>query len=444
MVESWPPVASGYAARSSALVAAQHARADLVPAVLVSSRQHVYTDGAAHRAGREPRATPAPPRDPDGPDGPDAPDDPDGPDAPDDPDGPDGSDAAAVPVRVVLPSTRERRRRRLRRWGVDPHRLRRAVVAAGRAHDADVVHVHWGSTIGSAAARAADDLGVPLVAEVRFDLASAVLVNGLGRDPAVLGTVLRRWFERHLPRADAIVLAGHALAPLVAGVAPDHAQEVVVVAPNGVDPTTYRPGAPPTGLRQRLGLPPDGLVVGSVTNLLGYEGLDRLVDALAALGRDDVTGLVVGDGPARRALRDRADAAGVRLVLPGRVDAGTAAAAWRLLDVVVVPRPDVAVTRWASPLKVTEAMACGRAVLATAVGGSATLLADGRGALVPPDDHGALVAALASLLVSPRRRASLGAAAREHAVARLRWADAAAVHVDAYRAATARRVRSSR
>jgi starch synthase len=69
-----------------------------------------------------------------------------------------------------------------------------------------------------------------------------------------------------------------------------------------------------------------------------------------------------------------------------------------------------------------EAMACGTAVVASAVGGIPEVVSDGEtGLLVRPDDPGALAGALSALIADPARASALGRAGRERAVAEFGW-----------------------
>jgi glycosyltransferase involved in cell wall biosynthesis len=137
--------------------------------------------------------------------------------------------------------------------------------------------------------------------------------------------------------------------------------------------------------------------------------------------------VVVGGPPAEtldadpevRRLRAVAEAAGVadRLVFTGSVARDDVPAWVRSADVVLaVP--------WYEPFGITplEAMACGRPVVATAVGGLVDTVVDGvTGDLVPPRDPAALGRALAALLADEERRAAYGAAGVKRARARYRW-----------------------
>jgi glycosyltransferase involved in cell wall biosynthesis len=143
-----------------------------------------------------------------------------------------------------------------------------------------------------------------------------------------------------------------------------------------------------------------------VANLRTVKGHRHLVDALGLL-RDrghPCTLLLVGDGPEEAALRERAAGLDVRFL-------GTRWDVDRLLA-----RADVAVSSSLSEgmsNAVMEAMAIGKPVVATAVGGTPELLADGRGVLVPPADPVALADGVAALLADPDHAARLGAESRE-------------------------------
>ena len=401
VVESWPPVVSGYTSRSEAVVRAQVAGGEVRPAVLVTSRQHLYTS--------------APPTVPDGLEG---------------------------RVGVVPVSPRERAVRRARRWSVDGPALRDAVVDAASAHGADVVHAHFSSTIGSAAAAGARRAGLPLVAEVRFDLAGAMAAQSLGALPAGavdrVEPLLRLWFERHLAGADAVVSASTSLAELLVTTVPA-VRDRLTVAGNGVDTERFSPGPAPADLRARLRLE-GAVVVGSTARMLRYEGLDLLVEAVARIApaHPRLRLLLVGGGPEEQRLRALTARTGAPVIFTGQVPPESVADHLRLVDVFAVPRRAVSVTRYAAPLKLLEALAGGRAVLASPVGDVPDLLAGGRGELSPAGDVDALALALAGLVTDAPRRAALGAAARAWALKAGTWRATAATTAGVYAGLAAR------
>ena len=127
-----------------------------------------------------------------------------------------------------------------------------------------------------------------------------------------------------------------------------------------------------------------------------------------------------------------------RLHLAGRVDHEDLPAVLRSADVVVA-------TPWYEPFGIVplEAMACGRPVVGSAVGGLLDTVDEGvTGALVPARDPAALAAALRPLLDDPALRARWGRAARARALDRFGWEQVAAATEAAYTEVLTRRGRA--
>jgi glycosyltransferase involved in cell wall biosynthesis len=390
-MESWRPRLAGYTTRGWALLEAQAAAGIAQPSVLVTSRQQTYGAGGVE--------------------------------APN----------AVIQVRQAPTSRRERLLRRVRPFYVDAAALQREVERAAQDFGAEIVHVHWSSGIGWAAARAAARLGLPFVAEVRFDLAGAVMTETVRRPVAMAERALRWRFERHLQRADAVVAASHSLGALLVRERPALRDRLFVV-PNGVDAPRFAPSAPEVraATRERLGL--DGkLVVGSTSNMLRYEGLDLLLDAVGRL-RDRLPGLhvlLVGDGTQRAELEAQARREGLPVTFTGRVPFDEVPALLGAMDLFAIPRRPATITRYAAPIKAVEAMAAGLPIVGAAVGDVPDLLASGRGRVVPPAAPDRLDAALLAL-ADADRRAEMGRAARRWAEVHGTWASAVAPYRDAY------------
>lgn len=138
----------------------------------------------------------------------------------------------------------------------------------------------------------------------------------------------------------------------------------------------------------------------------GYKGLDVLLAAYEGLSDLAPLVAIIADyGGAPEQLPD-----GVTLVR--NIPHDQVMAAWAHCAVGVVP----SVVVEAFPLVAIEALASGKPVVASAVGGLRDVVADGEsGLLVPPGDASALREALRTLLIDPARRARMGAAARERA-----------------------------
>ena len=193
--------------------------------------------------------------------------------------------------------------------------------------------------------------------------------------------------------------------------------------------------------RRRLGLPPDALVVGTVSRLVPQKAVGDLVEAAARLAPafDGSSGppvlVVVGDGPLRADLERRVQrgGGGARVMLLGaRADVPHLLPAF---DVFALS------SHWeGEPIALLEAMAAGLPCVATATEGAREVLGGDPsvGRLVPVGDAARLSAALAGLLRDAGAREALGRAARAHV--RGRTPEAQAVRVaEVYRHLLARR-----
>jgi glycosyltransferase involved in cell wall biosynthesis len=225
----------------------------------------------------------------------------------------------------------------------------------------------------------------------------------------------RRWAAAAAMRAfDAWVANSAAAANDLIGV--DHVEAGRVhVIPNGVvaGPTGEAEAAARAVARAGLQVEDGELLLGCVANLLPGKGLLRLVDVVGRLrGRHPSLRLVlVGEGPLRPDLERSIAAHELR----GVVRLHGAVPDARML----YPAFDIAVQASESeglPNAVLEAAAAGRPIVATAVGGTAEVIEDGRsGVLVAAGNERALEVAIDELLADPARRDRLGAEARARA-----------------------------
>ena len=155
-------------------------------------------------------------------------------------------------------------------------------------------------------------------------------------------------------------------------------------------------------------------MIGYLGSFYDYEGLDDLVAAMPALvlRRPALHLLMVGGGPMEATLRAAAAASPARdrIHFTGRVPQREVDRYYALVDVLVYPRKAMRLTELVTPLKPLEAMAQGKLVAASDVGGHRELIADGEtGTLFEADSPEALADAVAGLFAAradwPERRA---------------------------------------
>ncbi len=289
----------------------------------------------------------------------------------------------------------------------------------------DIVHAHSPALCGQAAARVAKARGIPFVYEIRAFWEDAAVGNGTGREGSVKYRLTRALEDSVVGAADVVVTICQGLRDdlITRGVAPER----INIAPNGVDLTLFGTPTPrEPQLAAELGLG-DGPVIGFIGSFYDYEGLDDLIAAMPALiaRQPDARLLLVGGGPCEAALKDQALASpaadAIRFV--GRVPHDQVERYYALTDVLAYPRKASRLTDLVTPLKPLEAMAQGKLVVASSVGGHRELMTDGlTGTLFAPDDPEACAAALVDLLADRSIWDERRGLARAHVAANHDWA----------------------
>ena len=279
--------------------------------------------------------------------------------------------------------------------------LARRVEEVARDFQPDVIHAHSPVLDGLAALRVGNELGVPVLYEIRAFWEDAAVGNGTGTEGSPKYRAIK-WLEtRAVRRADAVAVICEGLkGDLVArGIDPGK----IMVSPNGVDLSLFGDPAPrDAALAAELGLGAGDDVIGFIGSFYDYEGLDDLIAAMPALvaRRPNAKLLLVGGGPMAAALRGQAAASPVAdaIRFVGRVPHTEVERYYSLVDVLAYPRKRMRLTDLVTPLKPLEAMAQGRLVAASDVGGHRELIRDGdTGTLFTPDSPSALADALAAL-----------------------------------------------
>jgi teichuronic acid biosynthesis glycosyltransferase TuaC len=247
----------------------------------------------------------------------------------------------------------------------------------------DVVLGAWAYPDGFASIIVAELLGVPAVVKLHGSD-----INVLSQVPAT-----RRRLKWALTRARRIVAVSRPLAERAAelGARPER----IDVVPNGIDREAFYPRDKAEARRQ-LGLAPDApvvLYVGHVTEQKGAFDLVRAFAANSALR--GIKLVLVGDGAGVVACRELARSTGVMAELVGAQPHATIPTWLAACDLLSLPSWNEGM-----PNVVVEALASGRPVVASDVGGISEVLKPGAGELVPPRDPQALSFALERTLAA--------------------------------------------
>src|SRR5699024_8352834 len=223
--------------------------------------------------------------------------------------------------------------------------------------------------------------------------------------------------------ADAVITLGETMRDhLIAGGVP---AESITLIPNSVSEAVVSADVTrtPAEVRNGLGLPEAGVWVGTAASIVGYEGLDDLVDAVILARRQgtDMRLLIAGDGVALPELRERAAALGDKAVFTGRVSQAQAIAYQLALDAIVVPRKDEPVCRLVTPIKPIEAMGLGRPVVISDLPALRELVPENAGLWTPPQKPQFLAEVLSELAWDDSARENCGQNGRAHVLATRRW-----------------------
>jgi glycosyltransferase involved in cell wall biosynthesis len=287
--------------------------------------------------------------------------------------------------------------------------LRREIASRLLARRYDVVHVHWVVPNGVLVRGIVKAHGLPSVISLHGSDVYMAL-----RSPWV-GRLARAAFED----AGRVTACSDELRTRAATLGAPADRFCTV--PYGVDVHLFGPDRPTDGIRKRLGVRADSFLIVAVGRLVEKKGFAFLIEAAAKTGGVELA--IVGDGDLRGRLETQARELGVRVAFPGFLEREETASALAAADVVAVPSVvDSGGNVDGLPNTLLEAMASGRAIVASRVAGIPDVLKDdANGLLVPEKDAAALSAALRRLMREPETRDRLGGAARRDAVETLSW-----------------------
>ncbi len=273
------------------------------------------------------------------------------------------------------------------------------VAGLGRELSFDLLHGFFAAYAGYLAAYTARYLGIRSVVSVRGNDLDRLIFDW-ARAPFILYA---------LEQADVVTAVTQDLRRKVLALV--NRQRVVHV-PNSVDAERFHPSIPNVALRDKLGLD-QGYVLGFVGEARAKKGLALLLKAFAKVAtKADAHLLLIGglrpkDEEVYQLFRRRNPQ--LSLCPVPYVPQSELVDYYNLMDLILMPS-----LRDGLPNVLLEAMACGRTVVASDVGGLSDVIEDGQnGFLVPPRDKQALVDRTLSALADADQRRVLGQAARE-------------------------------
>ena len=298
-----------------------------------------------------------------------------------------------------------------------------------------ILHAHSPVLNAIPALRVGRKLGIPVVYEVRAFWEDAAVDHGTTTEGSLRYALTRRLETSALRRANHVFTICEGLRSDIVG--RGIPKEKVTVIPNAVDIESFEPGGEPdSALKAKLGLT-NATVVGFIGSFYAYEGLDLLLEALPLMlkHRPEVRLLLVGGGPQDTALKAQAQSLGLtdRIVFTGRVPHDQVQRYYDLIDVLAYPRHSMRLTELVTPLKPLEAMAQGRVLVASDVGGHKELIRDGQtGVLFKAGSADALAQAVVNLLTNSNQWPAMRQAGREFVETERNWKNSVANYSAVY------------
>ena len=312
--------------------------------------------------------------------------------------------------------------------------LQKRIEKVAGAERPDVIHAHSPSLNGLSAVKAGRKLGIPVVYEVRAFWEDAAVDHGTFAERSMKYRLSRQLETGLFRKADALFTICQGLkADMIGRGIP---AEKITIIPNCVDAEAFAPLPYDREIAARHGL--EGKrVFGFIGSFYNYEGLGLLLESFGAAREKgmDARLLFVGGGPEDDALRRKAADMGLNgtVIFTGKVPHKEVNRYYSVIDFLAYPRISMRLTELVTPLKPLEAMAMGKVVLGSDVGGIKELVThDHDGYLFRAGDRDALVGLLVALASGRRDMGGIAARAMETVRVKHDWRKAVERYLPVY------------
>lgn len=278
-----------------------------------------------------------------------------------------------------------------------------------------ILHAHTGHFNALAALAVRSRCGLPVVYEVRNLWEDSLTANGVIRSDGEMYRYYRKIETDCMQHVDCVLTLCAAMETELR----ERGVSSIEITPHCIDSSLIQKAAPST---RWVNSP----IVGFFGALNRYEGLDTLLNALALpiCQTRQVHALIVGAGPCHAQLQDLAQSLGIahRVRMLGAQPGLTVLGLYQRVDCVAIPRIASRVAQLVTPIKVLEALASGKPVIASRVAALTEVVVDRQTGLVfQPDCPEELAQAIATLVDHPTLGQQLGAQARAYVTKRHNW-----------------------
>jgi glycosyltransferase involved in cell wall biosynthesis len=298
------------------------------------------------------------------------------------------------------------------------HAFRRRLIRTIENFDPQLIHVNSPWEVGLPANEIASAFGIPVIYEVRGFWEETKVTQGEIEPDSKKYKKLKEKETNVMFYADHIVAISNGIRTEIMkrGIEP----EKISVVPNGIDTGKFSPISPEEQslrLIQKYNLE-NAKVIGYIGSVRNLEGLGGIIRTLPQLIRiiPDLKLLIVGDGPDLPFLKQETATLNLQnyVIFAGKTDHSQIREYYSILDLFILPRIPGYVNEIVTPLKILEAMALGKTVLASDVGGINEIVENGRtGFLFKKNDLENFISKCTTLLEREPLRRKTALAARE-------------------------------
>ena len=301
------------------------------------------------------------------------------------------------------------------------------IINIAKSESADIIHAHVPYRVGIPAMRAARELGLPFVYEMRGMWEESAVASGRWKAGGLAHRRFRRMETKVLRKADSVICISETLKKeaISRGVNP----EKVTVVTNAVEKDMIEKKSKSSLLKSAkdsLNLSTSTVVVGYIGSLREMEGVDLTAKAVAKLADNghDVRFFVLTGENGQEELKALCKKLGMsdKSTIMGPVPHEEVPVFYDLIDVFIVSRPETRVTKLVTPLKPFEAMAMGKAVIASKLPALEEIIQHEKtGLLYQPDDLEDLTRSIEKCIEDPVLREQLGTNAHEWIMKNRTW-----------------------
>jgi PEP-CTERM/exosortase A-associated glycosyltransferase len=312
--------------------------------------------------------------------------------------------------------------------------IRNRIIELTKNETFDLIHAHSPALCGLGALQAARSKGIPFVYELRAFWEDAAVDQNKTNNRSLRYRLSQKLEDYVVHRADAVVGISQSILDELKKRKTE--PEKLFHVPNGVDVDKFSPVARDEALAAKLGLGGEP-VLGFIGSLYRWEGVAWLVNAVAELRRRGTACklLIIGEGEELPAVREAVSELHAEdfVQILGRVPHDDIQRYYSVIDVLVYPRHSIRLTELVTPLKPLEAMALGKAILGSDVGGIRELVQpDKTGVLYRADNVEDFCAQAKRLLSQTSLQRKLGEGAREFILHEKDWKVLTQRYIDVY------------